>query len=61
MDFLWILFKVTRVTTKRYGGYYCTPKIAGNKHIQREQLFFGPEGKKKPRTKPFAGARNKAA
>ena len=26
--FLWILFKVTTVTTKSYQGYYWTPKIA---------------------------------
>ena len=27
-ELFWITFKVTKVTTKRYGGYYWTPKTA---------------------------------
>ena len=35
-----ILFKVTKVTTKCYQGYYWTPEIAKNGPKQHNKLFF---------------------
>ena len=39
-------FKVTKVTTKSYHDYYCTPKIAKNGPEQHNKLFICPKGKK---------------
>ena len=44
---LLFLFKVTKVPTKHFGGYYWTPKMALNKHKQHEKLsFFARRAKK---------------
>ena len=45
--FFWIPFKVTKVTTKSYHGYYWTQKIA--KKMGQNRIissFFCPKGKK---------------
>ena len=55
-----IFFNVSKVTTKRYGGYYWTqkwPKI-GTKSW-KSSLFAGRAKKSGPRPKPSAGAINK--
>ena len=44
--FFGIPFKVTKVTTKSYQGYYWTPKNAKNGPKQHNKLFFCPKGKK---------------
>ena len=41
--FLGIPFKVTKVTTKSYQGYYWTPKNAKNGPKQHNKLFFCPK------------------
>ena len=49
LDFFWffgIPFKVTKVTTKAYQGYYWTPKIAKIGPKQNNKLFFCPKGQK---------------
>ena len=49
--FLWFFgtsFKVTKVNTKCYQGYYWTPKIAKNGPTQHNKLFVLHEGQKKP-------------
>ena len=46
--FLGITFRVNKVTTKSYQGYYWTLKIAQNGPKQNNKLFFPP--KKKPWT-----------
>ena len=38
--FFGIPFKVTKVTTKSYQGYYWTPKIVKNGPKQHNKLFF---------------------
>ena len=38
--FLGLTFKVTKVTTTNYQGYYWTPKIAKNCPKQHNKLFF---------------------
>ena len=65
-DFFWcfgIPFKVTKVTTKSYQGYYWAPKIARNGPKQHNKLFFLPEGQNRlgQRPKPSAGARSRPA
>ena len=54
-------FKVTKVTTKSYQGYYRAPKIVKNWPKQHNKLFFCPKGKKSlgRRPKPSAGARSR--
>ena len=55
LDFcFFILFKVTKVTTKSIQGYYWAPKIAKNGPKQHKNLFFLPEGQKKLRPKAKA-------
>ena len=44
--FFWIPFKITKVTTKSYQGYYWTPKIAKNGPKPHNKFFFCPKGKK---------------
>ena len=44
--FFGIPFKVTKVTTKCYHGYYWTPKIAKNGPKLHNKLFFSPKGNK---------------
>ena len=46
--FLGVSFKVTKVTTKCYSGYYWTPKIAkkGPKQQQQKNSFFARRAKK---------------
>ena len=44
--FFLVSFKVTKVTTKCYHGYYWTPKIAKNGPKQHRKLFFCLKGKK---------------
>ena len=41
-----IPFKVTKVSTKSYQGYYWTPKNARNWPKQHNKVFFCPKGKK---------------
>ena len=41
-----VSFKVTKVTTKCYHGYYWTPKIAKNGPKQHKKLFFARRAKK---------------
>ena len=61
--FYGIPFKVTKVTTKSYQGYYWAPKIVKNGSKQHNKLFFCPKGKKSlgQRPKPSAGARSRPA
>ena len=49
--FFRIPFKVTKVTTKSYHGYYWTPKNDQNGPNSILSPFFYPKGKKKPRPK----------
>ena len=58
-----IPFKVTKVTTKSYQGYYWIPKIAKNWPKQHNKPFFCPKGTKSfgQRPKPSAGARSRPA
>ena len=44
--FFLVPFKVTKVTTKCYHGYYWTPKIAKNGPKPHKKLFFCPKEKK---------------
>ena len=44
--FFLVSFKVTKVTTKYYHGYYWTPKIAKNGPKQHKKALFLPKGKK---------------
>ena len=46
-NFFLVSFKVTKVTTKCYLGYYGTPKIAQNGPKQHKKLFFCPKGQGK--------------
>ena len=46
LSFFLVSFKVNKVTTKCYHGYYWTPKIAKNGPKQQKKLFFCPKGKK---------------
>jgi hypothetical protein len=53
LDFIWIFFwffgipfKVTKVTTKSYQGYYLTPKSAKVGPKQHNRLFFARKAKK---------------
>ena len=61
--FLLILFKITKVTTKSYQGYYWTAKMAWNGSKQHNKLFFSPKGKISlgRRQKPSAGAGSRPA
>ena len=52
--FFWVSFKVNKVTTKCYHGYYWTPKIAQNGPKQHKKLFSCSKCKKKPRPKAKA-------
>ena len=45
--FFGIAFKVTKVTTESYQGYYWVPKIAKNGPKQHNKLSFVPKGQKK--------------
>ena len=49
-------FKVSKVTTKIYQGYYCTPEVTKNGPKQLYSLFFCQKGKKSlgrsPQTRP---------
>ena len=49
--FFGIPFKVTKVTTKSYQGYYCAPKIAKNGPKQHNRLLLLPKGQTKALTK----------
>ena len=53
-----IPFKVTKVTTKSYQGYYWTPKIAKNGPNSIISSFFAL-GQKKPPPKPSTAARSR--
>ena len=57
--FFGIPFKVTKVATKSYQGYYWTPTITKNGPKQYYKLYFWTKGIKSlgRRPKPFAGAR----
>ena len=44
--FFGISFKVTKVTTNSYQGYYWTPKMAKNGPKQHNKVFICPKGKK---------------
>ena len=46
MDFLDIKKQTTKVTNKRYRGFYGAPKTAQNKYNQHEELFFAQRAKK---------------
>ena len=55
--FFLIPFKVTKVTSKSYQGYYWAPKIVKNEPKQHKKLFcFVQRAKKKPRPKPSVGS-----
>ena len=49
LDFFWIFpvfeisFKVTKITSKSYQGYYLTPKVAKNGPKQHIKFFFPPK------------------
>ena len=55
----WIPFKVNKVTTKSYHGYYCIPKVTKKKGQTQHNKPFLPEGQKKAWPKPSAGARSR--
>ena len=62
-SFFGIPFKVTKVTTKSYQGYYWAPKLAKNgpkQHIIKLS-FFAPKKSLGQRPKPSAGARSRPA
>ena len=57
-SYFFFSFKVTKVTTKCYRGYYWTPKIAKNGPKQHKKLFFLAEGQKMPWPKAKAFRRS---
>ena len=46
LDFFWVPFKVTKVSTKSSQGFYWTPKMAKNEPKQHNKLFYSLWAKK---------------
>ena len=62
LENFWIIFKVTKVTTKRYGGDYWTSKMAFKKQNNvKSSLLSEGQNCLWRRPKPSAGARSKPA